>query len=799
MAKNVELQILLEALYNGRGIDRALDDLVGLAEILEELGNPQPATAQLDELNQKLDDAGMTSQTAAAQLQAMGSSLPVGELGEMDIRLAQIGQSSQDAQSALLAMSGNIPTNELNQFEEDLINAGRAADHAGKQIEDAGTRASESGDNAKVAQNAWNDFGSQMIKVNQTFEGMQQVVGMVGNVFTQTFELAEQGEAIRQTEQKLAALSGEINTTANALMMGLRQATRGTVDDLALMQGAITFLNMGFVDSQQAVEDLMQKIILLKSPTDSVSDAINDFSLMLANQSVERLDAFGLSSGRVRSRIDELTSSAEGLSRAEAFVIATMESMDVAIERQGLSTDDLGNSYQRLRVQVENMKQAFQNFLAEGLSPVANAMAGDNAMVARQIIAQNIALADSMDDLAAYGAIVNEQFHRWGGFAPVITGTNRVMADSINQIAERMAQQSDSMQEFLAIFEETFGWRAQQYFDLFLQGLGMTTEQWYDYLKATQYVSSQQEQVLEQVGRASDYYNTLLGSVDAVTVEIGRNTAATDRKIGIDGTALGLMERYNQAVAQHPNLLRELTAQTVVATGASETYVASVRELNAEFGGAVVSTLNQFVELTPSATAETQNWTAALLEQAAQSGINREQLLMLMEATGEFTDEQIQAALKTAAMSEKVAELAQQLANGKISVDDAVFSLQTFEQQLEADYRIAIDASEIDAAIERSRQLQEQLQSIEAGQYDTPLSPPGPSSGGGQPPPVTPPAPGPLGVLTAPAGTTTATVTPAGSVTIVNVYLDDTLLLQMTGNNVRLTSGMVSEQLGVLG
>jgi hypothetical protein len=64
---------------------------------------------------------------------------------------------------------------------------------------------------------------------------------------------------------------------------------------------------------------------MLGDKTMGVTDRMAYFNAMLANQSIERLDTFGISSGRVRQRIEEQMAATAGLSREQAFVNAVME------------------------------------------------------------------------------------------------------------------------------------------------------------------------------------------------------------------------------------------------------------------------------------------------------------------------------------------------------------------------------------------------------------------------------------------------------------------------------------------
>jgi hypothetical protein len=96
--------------------------------------------------------------------------------------------------------------------------------------------------------------------------------------------------------------------------------------------------------------------------------AMSDFSLMLANNSIMRLDQFGISSGRVRERIHELQAATDGLSRSDAFKMAVLEEGAAALERLGSAAFAAETPMNRLAASVQNMAQSFAGDFTTGLN-----------------------------------------------------------------------------------------------------------------------------------------------------------------------------------------------------------------------------------------------------------------------------------------------------------------------------------------------------------------------------------------------------------------------------------------------
>src|SRR3990167_9601565 len=102
---------------------------------------------------------------------------------------------------------------------------------------------------------------------------------------------------------------------AEDTMKRLQEATLGIASDFDIRSGANILMQMGLAKSPEELEQIIGLITRIKKPTDDLGTAIQDFSLLLSNQSILRLDNFGLSSARVRERIHELLASGEALNR----------------------------------------------------------------------------------------------------------------------------------------------------------------------------------------------------------------------------------------------------------------------------------------------------------------------------------------------------------------------------------------------------------------------------------------------------------------------------------------------------
>lgn len=148
----------------------------------------------------------------------------------------------------------------------------------------------------------------------------------------------------------------------------------GVVSDMNLQSSAMQLLTVGGVKTQEELESLMNLIIKSKKPTEDLTAATEGFTLLLANQSIMRLDNYGISSSVVRKRIIELMEANRGLSRSEAFKMATIEAATANVERYGDAADSASTALARLQIQAKNTGEDIGQAIAKGVEQAASAL-----------------------------------------------------------------------------------------------------------------------------------------------------------------------------------------------------------------------------------------------------------------------------------------------------------------------------------------------------------------------------------------------------------------------------------------
>jgi len=214
------------------------------------------------------------------------------------------------------------------------------------------------------------------------------VGGLMGGVITKGAEMA--GNAIKGIGQSLismtmdaagvegvrntfARLTESIGGEATQALEALRVATRGMVADADLLGAGNKFLAMGLATTTEEAANLAEVATQLGSAMgEDATASMENFALMMANQSLPRLDSFGISSGKVRTRIEELMAATEGLTREQAFNMAVMEQAQVTMARVGEQGDTAQGAMSRIKATIANLRIE----MGEKLLPIAAKVLG---------------------------------------------------------------------------------------------------------------------------------------------------------------------------------------------------------------------------------------------------------------------------------------------------------------------------------------------------------------------------------------------------------------------------------------
>lgn len=391
----------------------------------------------------------------------------------------------------------------LNKYNKAVKGAGDATDQAGKQTKGAKAQFT---DMANVVQGV---FGAAVI---------QKFGEAVGH-------LNAMGIESRKAKGVFSELTKEIGGYENILAT-LRQTTGGVVNDTLLMQSSNKLLLSGLAGN----EDELNKIIELSTKLGSAmgedaASSIENFSLMLLNQSIPRLDSFGISGSKVREEINRLIATGQAANREEAFKMAVFEQGALAIEKLGIAASVGETAMARMDTRLQNLVGSLGEMTAAGLE--AGAQLAELGVIAAEMTAEG----GGQGFMDVLNATANAVYSEVTGaeIAPIErqqqADANRQTWVDFANIAAREGQKALNVQNAIT----TSGAEYQS----MIAGYQTSWD------RAGVAVERHQQKVDRLVHMSGQAYNGVLGTIEDTWDRIVSNTANRNEALGAFDTLTG--------------------------------------------------------------------------------------------------------------------------------------------------------------------------------------------------------------------------------------------------------------------
>lgn len=246
---------------------------------------------------------------------------------------------------------------EIGRLKQQLSESGRAARQARAEIKGLQTGVSELD---KSAGGIGGMFGKGLDQAFGSLKGLLiggGVAGLVMGVGKLADETARLGDNMQRQRAYFEVWSGSA-AKATEYLNAMRAATRGAVAEDEMLAAANKYLSMGLATNAQELQTLANMAIMLGGSTRTATESLDEFALLLSNQSIARLDTFGISSATVRTRIDELTAANKNLTREQAFMDAVMEQGEKKIRALASAGVEATSSFDRLTAARKNFEIA---------------------------------------------------------------------------------------------------------------------------------------------------------------------------------------------------------------------------------------------------------------------------------------------------------------------------------------------------------------------------------------------------------------------------------------------------------
>ena len=189
------------------------------------------------------------------------------------------------------------------------------------------------------------------------------------------YEFAKLGAQSVRTRNAFYAISGGADEASERLA-AMQRATRGAISEQAAMESANRLMQMGLANNAQELEKVTTMAVRLGTAMGRDANAsIEEFALLLANQSIPRLDTFGISAGKTRERINELRAANEGMTRETAFMTAVMEQGEESLQRLGPAMEDDMLAAEQLEAAWADLKTMVAEQVAPAMATLVGGMA----------------------------------------------------------------------------------------------------------------------------------------------------------------------------------------------------------------------------------------------------------------------------------------------------------------------------------------------------------------------------------------------------------------------------------------
>jgi hypothetical protein len=528
-----------------------------------------------------------------------------------------------------------------------------------------------------AAGNAWRGMATGLAVASAAFVG-------VGLAAQQAYATLRAGAELQTTTERFGKLAASIGTTADVMLGKLREATKGMISDAELMASASEIMSLKLADTEE-------QVLRLATVSGTLGWDMKQVVLTFANLSTMRLDTLGLSVEDVKNKQKELME--QGMSTAAAFKEAVIQAGEARLEVGGVS--DAEAAFKRAEAAATNFKNSVLESIVVTLD---QAGAFEALSKAATDISSWQAFSANIWELKEAGRITTDELHEltrvYSEQGPAVANAKletMLMVDTQTELQVALSDTDYALEANAAMMDSwavnaaiKAQWAAEQvilantaiFNALMGYGQEVDPEAWFgggadfDYMAAG--------------ARAGKDYRSGL-AIEARQARIDRNLQfvrhdpdfiATGREVRNE------MEYATAAAYGYSSALGSMTSAEQEAADAHSRFLSSFNEelrakpedglYNAE-GVANVEAVNK-----------------ALYEQVEAAGASAATLALLGVATGQFTQEQAEAALKAAVLQEQIRAIAASVAAGDLSIGDALGQLNQAREALDASNLAAV-------------------------------------------------------------------------------------------------------------
>lgn len=397
----------------------------------------------------------------------------------------------------------------------------------------------------------------QVYAMKASIDGAKIAFNAFLGPFRQFIALGTEAVGLRRTKELFTDLVGGVEEYEEAIT-GMREATLGTIKDTELINSAFLMMRRGYADTAENAAKLARNISLLGKSAGQVPTpeaAMQVFSLMMANQSKMRLDAFNLTIEETDARIEHLKETLK-ITQEEAFKIAVIELMDEKVEQLGLTAETSVTKMDRMRAQFGNISDDIKSIIVPYFDDFVNVLT----------------------NVAGWIDVNTEKWREWAGwFVGTIRGNVAVFGDFVstivmgfNSMKEAILGNTDAAVYFWEqtqhYFQRTItlasGYSAQQY--EIRRQIGETTDTVVDSAVQQEAALAEVEQAWNDLKKATQEYEDELAKVNE---ELAQQTVKTARDAfyKIQDAAIAAARRREDIARETTKRIQQIEASLATA------------------------------------------------------------------------------------------------------------------------------------------------------------------------------------------------------------------------------------------
>lgn len=370
----------------------------------------------------------------------------------------------------------------------------------------------------------------------------------------------------------------------------------------------------------------------------------------------------------------------------------------------------------------------------EDMEGSTNALSGSNAQAVEEIVSDNLAHANSIEDLIVEYEKIERQMNMWGGVAAAVTGTSGALAAGQDEVTAAIARESATLEDFLATMQQV-----DPQIGLAIEARNRELIVLYEHeqvMQAALELQREEERVRDAQTAALERMR------EAQLAAAAAERDAYEQTPGY----ISQQEQLNEQMARYAYQLAN--GETVVAAFEAKQLELAVAHDEATAAAQRAETqLGNYFDAALTATGQADSFEMQLYESGAAAGLGAEQLRILAGATGEYTEAEIEAAFQAALMKANIDELVASVQAGTITAGEAVVALGALKSGQEETAAGAIGlASEMSAGAAALAEIRDRANEATAAVNSVPTShnvhytssgsvdPPGSIPGGGNAP-----------------------------------------------------------------